>query len=388
MACFSTNVSRVPELPRARAIRNVIEDLKARRLHTNTRYGRRHQWKPEESEAFIKTLLRGDTLIDPISIGRHSVGGRIVEPTINGNNRLRSLLKFVDNGFGVRAAADDGRICTYYYDEIPRMEVRAMSRIRPRLLSPEQRNAFDEYPILFNCRPDLTESQEIAWYRALNTSLHAHSSGHLLVADVCDPPVPSDRAFADALITHFPDVKERIGEDIHPDDVNSLGALLTEISRCEANFMNDEDKRENVLLSHAVFTNLLVNGIPYSDGWKGIFSPDALAENTAAMRRIFTGAAISEDFRAEWAVPVKNKPCLQNFYLPSYLLGPMAWSLATHQPGAEGIWVRFLSNARACTIAAVYGDRLAEIKFGGDGHANKYKFAWERVFDIVIRPGA
>jgi hypothetical protein len=261
------------------------------------------------------------------------------------------------------------------------MEVRAVSRTRPRVLSPEQRNAFDEYPIMFNCRPDLTESQEIAWYRALNTSLHAHSSGHLLVADVCDPPIPADRAFADALITHFPDVKNRICEDGIPEDANSLGALLAEVSRCEANFLNDEDKREDVLKSHAVFLNLLVNGSPYSDGWKGDFNTEGLAENVSAMRRIFTTSIFSDDLRAEWATAVKNKPCLQNFYLPSYLLGPMAWSIATHAPNAEETWVRFLSTARPGTIASVYGDRLAEIKFGGDGHANKYKFAWECVRD-------
>jgi hypothetical protein len=356
--------------------------MESGRLHTKTRYGRRHQWKPEESEAFIKTLLKGDTLIDPISIGRHSVAGRIVEPAINGNNRLRSLYKFVKNGFGVRADSGDGRICTYFYSQIPAMEVRAVSRTRPRVLSPEQRNAFDEYPIMFNCRPDLTESQEIAWYRALNTSLHAHSSGHLLVADVCDPPVPADRPFADALIAHFPDVKNRISEEGSPEDANSLGALLAEVSSCEANFLNDEDKRETVLLSHAVITNLLVNGVPFGDGWKGAFNADGLVENVAAMRRIFSSAVISEDLRTEWAIPVKNKPCLQNFYLPSYLLGPMAWSLATHKPDAESIWTHFLSTARPGTIAEVYGERLADLKYD-DANANKYKFAWERVRDRV-----
>jgi hypothetical protein len=380
MACFSTDPANVPELPRPRAIRVVIRDMESGRLHTKTRFGRRHQWKPEESEAFVKTILKGDTLIDPISIGRHVNGGQIEEPAINGNNRLRSLLKFVKNGFGVRAADVDGRIYTYFYSEIPHMETRVLARVRPRVLTAAQRNAFDEYPLMFNCRPNLTEEQEIAWYRDLNTSLHAHSSGHIIVADICDPsPQDGRRAFADALIAHFPAVKDRIEEDPKPEDVASLGAFLDEKSGCPANFMDDADKRENVLLSHAVILNLLVNGTPYSDGWKGVFSAEHLAENVRVMRRIFENATIADDLRAEWAVQVKNKPCLQNFYLPSYLLGPIAYSIATHAPDAEAIWIGFLSLAHERTIAEVYGNYLAQVKLGGDGHVNKYKTAWERV---------
>jgi hypothetical protein len=353
-------------------------DLASGRLHTNTRYGRRHQWKPEESEAFIKTLLIGDTLIDPISIGRHSVEGRTIEPAINGNNRLRSLRTFVRNQLGVRAAGADGRINTYYYSEIPPMEARAMGRIRPQILTPEQRNAFDEYPILFNCRPDLTEAQEIAWYRELNTSLHAHTTGHLLVADICDPPHASARDFADALVATFPAVKDRIGVAAEPADAASLGTFLAELSQCDANFLSDDDKRETILMSHAVITNLLASGVPFHDTWKGTFGSLALAENVEAVRAIFAHATISPELRAEWATPVKTKPYMQTFYFPSYLLGPIAWSVGTKKPDAVGTWVRFLSTARPGTVAETYGDSLADLKYD-DGNPKKYQFAWERV---------
>jgi hypothetical protein len=383
MSEFSTNVTRVPALPVARTVRTVVADLNSGRLHTNTRYGRRHQWKPEESEEFMKTLLKGDTLIDPISIGRHIINGRTTEPAVNGNNRLRSLRKFVNNQLGVRAAGPDGRIYTYYYSEVPPMEARVSGRVRPRVLSPEQRNAFDDYPILFNCRPDLTETQEIAWYRELNTSLHAHSTGHLLVADICDPPTQAMRYFADALIANFPAVKERISEPATPEDVNSLGGFLADVSHCEPNFMNDDDKRENVLLSHAVITNLLVNGMPYNWGeWRGVFSGEALAENARAMRTIFSAAAISDELRAEWNEPVKNKPYLATFYFPSYLLGPIAWSLGTRKPNAVATWVRFLSAARPGTIMDVYGHGVRDLKYD-DGNPKKYQYAWERVCEVV-----
>lgn len=383
MSSFSTNVSRVPALPVPRTISNVVANLRSHRINTRTRYGRRPQWKLTENQAFIFTLLKGDTLIDPISIGRHTTpDGHIVEPAVNGNNRLRSLEGFVSNRFGVPAVAEDGRTYTYYYSEIPPMEAREARRQRPRVLTPAQRNAFDDFPILFNCRPDLTETQEIAWYRELNRGLKAHTSGHLLVADICDPPTPAERQFADALLAHFPGVKDRINEDLRPEDANSLGAFLTETSRCEANFMDENDRRESVLLSHAIILNLLVNAHAYDDGWKGVFDTEGLVENAAAMRRIFETATLSDDMRGEFAALVKNKPSLQNFYHPSYLLGPMAWSLATHKPDAEATWMRFLSNARPGTIAEVYGNDLAGLKYD-DSNANKYRFAWDRVCEYV-----
>jgi len=378
MSEFSTNVSRVPSLPAPRPIRQVVAELASGRINTNTRYGRKHQWKSDESERYIKTLLKGDTLTDPISIGRHTVAGRTTEPAINGNNRLRSLRKFVNNQLGVRAADESGRICTYYYSEIPPMEARATARVRPRLLSDAHRNAFEDYPILFNCRPDLTEAQEIAWYRELNTSLHAHTNGHLLVADICEPASPVMRPFSDALLAHFPAVKERISEPYTPEDASSLGAFLAEISHCEPNFLNADDKRENVLLAHATIANLLVNGVPYKDEWKGAFNSDALAENVDSMRRIFSESTISEEMLAEWNTPVKNKPYTQMFYFPSYLLGPIAWSLGKRQPDAVATWVRFLTMARPQVIAEVYGDSLADLKYD-DANAKKYQFAWDRV---------
>jgi hypothetical protein len=332
-------------------------------------------WKPEEEEAFVKTLLIGDTLIDPISIGRHTSVGRTTEGAINGNNRLRCIWKFVNNRLGVRSPATDGRISTYYYSEIPPTAAR---RTRPQVLTPDQRNAFDEYPILFNCRPDLTEAQEIAWYRDLNTSLHAHTTGHLLVADICAPALPAMRCFADALVAQFPAVKDRIAGAEDAADADSIGTFLAEMSRCEANFLSDDDKRENTLLSHAVIANLLVNGLPFSESWKGVFNSPALEENVDALREIFTTATISHELFAEWASPLKTKPYMQLFYSPTYLLGPIAWSLGTKKPGAVATWVRFLSSARPGTITETYGNRLAELKLD-DGNANKYRIAWEQV---------
>lgn len=364
---FNNGTRPQPLAPEMRRMEQVIRDLDTGRLDTNTRYGRKQMWKPEESQRYLQVLLEGRTLTDPISIGRHVHGGRTREPAVNGNNRLRSIRKFVRNEIGVKAE-EDGRVYTYYYSEIPD-HVRGRNC---RVLSAEVQNAFHDYPIPFNVRPNLTEQEEIAWYRELNTSLHAHTSGHLLVADICEA---SD--FATALLRHFPAVKERISEAESPEDVHSLGTFLIELSGCEPDFLHGDDKKENVLLAHAGLLNLLANGSPYNGGWTGVFGAQALEENVAALRHILAGTHLSDEMRAEWMSPVNRQPYMQRFYHLNYLLGPIAWSLGTKKPDAVDTWMRFLGSARPGTIQDVYlGDIAAE---NGVKDAKKFQFAWERV---------
>lgn len=366
---FNNGTRPQPLAPEMRRMEQVIRDLDTGRLDTNTRYGRKQMWKPKESERYIHVILEGRTLTDPISIGQHTQGARTREPAINGNNRLRSIRKFVRNEFGVKTMEADGRTSTYYYSEIPD-GVRGRNC---RVLPDEVRNAFHNYPVLFNIRPNLTEQEEIAWYRELNTSLHAHTAGHLLVADICE-----QGEFANALLRHFPAVKERISEAESAGDAYSLGSFLIELSGSEPDFQDDNDKRENVLLSHAVVTNLLVNGTPYSGGWKGVFSEQTLAENVATMRRIFEESDVSGELQEEWAGPTKGKPYMQLFYSPSYLLGPIAWSIGTRKENAREVWTQFLRTLRPGDIAELYGNDLAELKYD-DSNAQKYRFAWDRV---------
>lgn len=347
----------------------VIRDLDTGRLDTNTRYGRKQMWKPKESERYIHVLLEGRTLTDPISIGQHTQGARTREPAINGNNRLRSIRKFVRNELGVKAVDADGRTYTYYYSEIPD-GVRGRNC---RILSPEVRNAFHNYPILFNIRANLTEQEEIAWYRELNTSLHAHTAGHLLVADICE-----NGEFANALLRCFPAVKERISEDESPQDVYSLGSFLIERSGCEPNFLDDNDTRENMLLSHAVIANMLANGNPFNNGWKGVFSAETFTENVATMRSIFEDSTISQEMLDEWRLPVKGKPYMQVFYAPGYLLGTIAWSIGNRKSNAREVWTRFISSLRPGDITQIYGNEIAERKLG-DERLEKYRTIWDRV---------
>jgi hypothetical protein len=368
---FNNGTRPQPLAPEMRRMEQVIRDLDTGRLDTNTRYGRKQMWKLGESQRYLQVLLEGRTLTDPISIGRHVHGGRTREPAVNGNNRLRSIRKFVRNEIGVKAK-EDGRVYTYYYSEIPD-GVRGRNC---RVLSPEVQNAFHDYPIPFNVRPNLTEQEEIAWYRELNTSLHAHTSGHLLVADICEVG-----DFATALLRHFPAVKERISEPESPDDDRSLGTFLIELSGCEPDFLHDEDKKENILLAHAGLLNLLANGSAYNGGWTGAYNEQTLGENIASMQRIFETPRFQDGMREEWTGPVNRQPYMQKFYHLNYLLGPIAWSLGTKKPDAVDTWIRFLESARPGTIQDVYlGEIAAE---NGVKDVKKFQFAWERVLSAM-----
>lgn len=375
MASFNNGTRAHPTAPVPREIRQVIADLVSARLDTNTRYGRKHQWKIDQAKRYIYNILTGKMQMDPISIGRHSVNGQTREPAVNGNNRLRSILQFRRNEFGVDTMGPDGRMLTYYYNEIPAVEMNKPSRrSRCRILSDEVRNTFDNFPVLFNVRENLTEAEEIAWYVELNTNMKAHSSGHLLVAAICDPT----SAFSNAFLSTFPAMKTRVNEPLVDADADSLGAFLSEITGIEANPMHDDDKRENVLLSHAYVFNLLVNGTPFDDKFKGDFSHENLAHNISEMKRIFGRTVISPAVKAEWAQPIENRPYEQRLFAPGYLLGPIAWSIATNQPHAVDTWVQFLTQCVPGSIHDVYEERISSLKYD-DTNKNKYKTAWERV---------
>lgn len=370
---FNNGIRPQPLAPEMRRMEQVIRDLDTGRLDTKTRYGRKQMWKPKESERYIHVLLEGRTLTDPISIGQHTHGARTYEPAINGNNRLRSIRKFIRNEIGVKAMEADGRMSIYYYSEVP-------DGVRGRnckVLPPDVRNAFHNYPVLFNIRVNLTEQEEIAWYRELNTSLHAHTAGHLLVADICE-----NGEFANALLRHFPAVKERISEAESPQDAYSLGSFLIERSGCEPDFLDDNDTREKMLLAHAVVMKMLINGNPFTDGWKGVFSAQTLTENVATLRGIFEDATISPEMLDEWMLPTRGKPYMQVFYAPGYLLGTMAWSIGMRKANARDVWTRFLSTLRPGDIVQLYGNEVAERKLG-DERLEKYRLIWERVSSTV-----
>jgi len=337
------------------------------------RYGRKQVWNDSESSEYIKTLLEGKQT-DPISVSRHTKSdGSTVEHNVNGNNRCRSIRKFIENKIGVVCKTEDGNECSYYYDTLPPDVMASPKKLaKYRVLDIRVKNKFLEYPLLFNIREGLTEAEEIEWYKALNRSLKPHSAGHMLIATICDPT----NEFATDFLATFPTMKVRVNEVLNPSDINSLGCFLYETTGVETNPMDEDDDRENVLLKHAVIFNILMNGKPFYHEFKGTRSPSTLTENIQTLKRIFRNAPISDELKGEMATATKSKAYLPRLYDPVYLLGPIVWSLANKQEGAEDTWTRFLRNYQVGTIDRVYVNEVAKKKYG-DEAAMKYKMAWD-----------
>lgn len=371
MASFNRNRPQ-PSVPQPREIRQVCRDVESGRIDTTMRYGRKQVWNNKESSLYIMTLLEGKQT-DPISVSRHTrEDGSTVEHNVNGNNRCRSIMKFKNNEIGVMARDAEHNECTYYYDTIPvALTTSPKKREKFKVLDPYSKNKFLEYPLLFNIREELSEAEEIEWYRALNRSLKPHTAGHMLVATICDP----DDDFASDFLSTFPSMKSRVNEPLTDADLDSLGYFLSETTGVEVDPMNNVDTRENVLLKHAVIFNILMNGKPFYHEFKGTRSPSNLYESVESVKRIFRNASISNELKGEMATPTKSKAYLPRLYDPVYLLGPMAFSLATKQPDAEAIWIRFLRNYQVGMIDRVYVTEVAKLKHG-DEAAKKYKMAW------------
>jgi hypothetical protein len=374
MASFNSNRDQ-PSAPVPRQLRHVCADILSGRINIRTRYGRKHQWKIDQAVLYIKALLDADHHVDPISLSVHGAGDTRRENAVNGNNRLRSIVAFKDNKWGVDAVDADGRTYTYYYSAIPQAELdRPSRRAKCKVLTAAVRGNFDDFPILLNVRFGLTEAQEIEWYKALNRNVKAHTAGHLLVANICDPMSP----FATSMLATFPAMKVRVDEPPLEADENSLGVAISEATGVEFDPMHHEDKKESTLLAHAVIFNLLVNGKAYDDDFKGPLLHDKLARSIADMREVFAQTGLSDSLKAEMGAPVHTKPYMKTLCLPGYLLGPMAWSIATEKPLAAEVWTRFLGACVAGTIEETYGREIAAMKYD-DQNIRKYSVAWERV---------
>ena len=374
MASFNTNRDQ-PAAPVPRQLRHVVVDILAERINTNTRYGRKQQWKVDQSKVYIKALLDAEHHVDPISLSVHGAGNTRRENAVNGNNRLRSIVAFVNNQWGVEAIGTDGRVYTWYYSVIPQAELdRPSRRARCKVLSEAARGNFDDFPLLLNVRFGLTETEEIAWYVALNRNVRAHTEGHLLVASICDTASP----FAHHMLETFPAMKNRVAEAPSDADVNSLGVAISEATGVEFDPMHHDDIREITLLAQAVVFNLLVNGSAYDDGFKGPLLPEKLSTAVNKMKEVFTRANLSDSLKAEMASPVHTKPYMKTLCLPGYLLGPIAWSMATGKPLAVEVWTRFLDTASAGTIDAVYMREVSTMNLH-DKQVKKYSTAWDRV---------
>lgn len=373
---FNDGLRHTPILPSPRELRNVVQDLRSGRIFTGTRFGRKQQWKLEQSQRYINTLLEQRFQVDAISISRITINGRTVDRAINGNNRLRSILKFVNNEFGIHHEVN-GRTHIFYYDRVPETVLEKPSqRNIAHVLPSEYKNAFDNFSILFNSREGLTEAEEIEWYKELNTNMVSHTDGHLLISELC---IPSE--VNDLFLETFPSMKSRIGVEPSDSDVDSLGTFLEELSGVTPNPLDETDKKEEIVLGLAIIFNLILNGHTYEKGFKGEVNRNILERNCELIRDVFRRSSISEEMLEEFDSRVSRKQFQQRFWQPRYLLGPIAWSIATQQPGASEVWVQFLSQCRSGTIERVYLKPIIEDEYAGhaDYKVKTYAAIWEKL---------
>jgi len=348
---FNDGSNRSPAAPVPVAVRTIIQDMASGRIDTNLRFGRKNQWKLEQRDRYVSRLLEGKFHPDPISISRKVVNGRPSDRAINGNNRLRAVREFVANAFGVTNEGLDGKIHTYYYSEIPEPELsRPSRRMVTHVLPDAVRNCFDNCELLFNIRQGLTEKEEITWYKELNVNVMPHTTGHILIAEMCDTENP----IINAMLSTFPIMKRHVGELETIADTNSLGTYLLELSDATFDPLDERDKDEHLMLSLATLFNLLMNGNLFKNGFIGDFNLHTLAENTRLVRRIFEDARIGDDLKDTFKQGVPRRTYLPLFWNHPFLLGPMFWSIAKHGQDAIPIWVKFLSAADATTIGSVY----------------------------------
>lgn len=365
---FGGGERAVPAVPTPVEIRTVVADMGSGRINTDTRFGRKQQWKTEQSQKYVEVLLERKFQVDAIAISRRREGSAMRDRAINGNNRLRSILKFVRNLFGIQIGD-----LIYYYSQIPEdVAAKPSMRNRAHVLPADIRALFDSSTILFNIRQGLTEREEIDWYHQLNQNIVPHTEGHLLVSSLCE-----ENELNNAFLDTFPAMKPRIQVEIRPEDANSLGAILERAVGVAPNPMHEDDKKEDAAQALAHIFGILGTGGPYDGGFRDGFNSETLRDNINTMAEIFQSAVISDEMKNEFRTPVMRKTHLPQVWQARYLLGPMAWSIYNEGRNVIDTWVHFLETCEPGKIKRVSLDPLAEKSGRADKKEVTHREAWE-----------
>ena len=373
--------------PINRPIRHVIQDLNDDRIYTKTSFGRKPQWKNEHKKKFIETLLEGNVPVDSISISHVGNSDRC----INGNNRMRAILSFSRNEFGVDVldGSEDKRVYTYYYSDVPEIERNNPRRNRfCKVLPSAIKDTFDQYPINMNIRYGLTEKEEVDWYKNMNKNIMPHKKGHILLTQLCHPE-DEEKPFVDSLFSNFPQLKSRLSIPSSSEDDNSVGFTLVDLFDVgfEVIDVDGHDKNEETLKAIACIHNLVSTGKTYDGEFQGDFNLARMQDNYAKLMNVFEGIEFSENtlnyFKESCSA---QKKFLPKIWSPSFLLGPVAWSIANNKENAIEVWKRFIQNCSKELIELTYiegdettCDELTKRRKQSDSSLTKYSTAWEKV---------
>ena len=364
-AFLATAVSTVAQYENM-TIRHMVSDYNEGRITLRLPFQRKPQWKLHMKQEWIKALLRR-VLPDPLSISRRDG----VYRCINGGNRLRAIMGFVRNEFPITFEGD-----SYWYSEVPQLYRVGRAATRNHVLLPEHRSRLLDFSIHLNIRDGLTNAQESQWYGDMNKNAVPHTPGQTLVSNLCRD---TTNPFGNALLRHFPQVKERIEADYELQDEESLGYYLADILGHDVDVMTEDDKAEDTTVALAIMLNLLATGTAYKEEWKGIFDPVTLDQNIRMVRDIFRGIEFTGPVKEEFAKPSSNKKkFLKNIWAPSYLLGGICYSVAKGKENVVQKWRHFLQNLRVGLIQETYQTHNRDCH-KDDKTGSKYQYMWEQV---------
>jgi hypothetical protein len=353
------------------SIRQFVTDFLANRYKFNLPFQRKPQWKQIEKSEWIRALLKG-TLMDPLSI---SLRGRD-KRGINGGNRARATVDYTLNRFPMVIPCN-GNNYHYWFSEIPAQHRAGKTAKYHRLLPVDVREGkFLDRDLDLNIRQNLTDDEEVEWYENMNRNQKSHTKGQLLVSKLCKD---IDDPFVVSILELFPVLKTRIQIPLSEVDDNALGAHLAELFSSDPNPMDERDIREDHALIFATYVNLLANGKPYNDGFVGECDPTVVHRNANTLLEIFDGIPISEGMYGEFHTPSSSKKqFIPKIWAPSYLLGPICWSIGKQKENAVEVWRSFLSRCLPNTIASTYLDET-DAAHQGDAAVGKYETAWNNV---------
>lgn len=355
------------------SVRQFVSDFKAGRYDFKLPFQRKPQWKNDAKSCWVVALLKRH-LADPLSISRPATGRR---RGVNGGNRARATVDYTDNKFPM-VVKYGARNYSFWYDTIPE----AHRNSKYHYILPESiRERYLDTTIQLNVRHNLTIDEEIEWYINMNKNQVSHSPGHILNGHICKE---RDDPFVINLIRVFPSIKSKYEIPVAVEDRESLGTLLEGISGVDIDVMNENDKRDDCVVSLATMLNLLANGGTYDkDGFDGVCDQNVLNDNIARAFEIFHDYEPSEQMLLEFGGKVKNKPYQSRFWNATYLLGAVFYSIAKKKPNVVNTWKFFLSRCVAGTIDETYFKELAAINIGGESNPTRYSKIWEKVVEFV-----
>jgi hypothetical protein len=355
----------------ASSVRQFVADYNAGRYNFKLPFQRKPQWKQGEKSEWIRALLKG-TRLDPLSISIRMGNKR----GINGGNRAGATVHYTRNEFPIDIPF--GRdVYHYWFSEVPAEYSNGRSARFHRVLTDEQREErFLDREIYFNVGRGLSDQEEVDWYTSMNQNQKSHTKGQLLLSNLCKD---ANDPFVMSMLNLFPVMKTRIQLPITESDEHALGSVLADIFNVEPDPMDERDTREDFALLFATYTNLLANGRPYNGEFVGECDPAVVQQNVDTLMCIFDGLTISDGMFGEFHSPSSSKKqFVPRIWSPSYLLGPICWSIGKQKEGVVHVWRSFLERCVPNTIATTYSDENDSAHLD-DTSVRKYETAWNNV---------